>query len=212
MDDNNVSQEIIRASKALGPSLLSIAIFGSGEINSKHPDYSKSHDLAFQLSNQGISVITGGGGGVMEAANKGALQGKAESVGLCLSLPNYEKKNEFIHPGKALLFSSFFSRKAVFLKYAKGVVCFPGGLGTLDEMFEVLIAIRAKKLPFIPFYLIGTKFWGGLIQWLNDAVFKQNLAPQEISEQIKLSDDIQEVAHLISNELLPNQPFRKKII
>jgi len=204
MEDGLISQEILTATKTLGPSLLSVAIFGSGEISATHPDYSKAHDLAFQLSAQGISVLTGGGGGIMEAANQGAARGKAASIGLCLSLPNYEKKNKFIHPGKAFLFSNFFSRKAVFLKYAQGIVCFPGGLGTLDELFEVLIAMRAQKLPLLPLYLIGTEFWGGLIQWLTDAVFKQNLAPRELLEHIKIADDIQEVASLLSHRLLSN--------
>jgi uncharacterized protein (TIGR00730 family) len=136
----------------------------------------------------------------MEAANRGAFQGTGASIGLCLKIPNDEKKNEFVHTDRAFYFSSFFSRKATFLNYAKAYVYFPGGVGTLDELFEVIIAMRAGTIPCFPLYLIGVEFWEGLIKWLQHSVFDQNLSPKELFELIRVTDNIAEVsANLIEH-------------
>ena len=190
MHAHTIANEIIRAEEALPTAKSFIGIFGSGNIDSKHPYYQKAYELALGLIEQGFSILTGGGGGVMEAANSGAHTGKGISAGLCLKFKGYEKKNRFIDPGLDLEFSSFFSRKATFLNHVKGVVVFPGGIGTLDELFEVLLAIRAKKIESMPIYLIGKKFWAGLIDWLTSNVFGQDLAPKELQHIIKMTDEI----------------------
>lgn len=190
-----IANEIQNAEKALAGTNNFVGIFGSGNVDSKHQYYQKAYDLALALIEQGFSVITGGGGGVMEAANYGANIGKGVSAGLCLKFKGYEKKNRFIDPGLAVEFSSFFSRKATFLKHVKSVVVFPGGVGTLDELFEVLLAIRAKKIEPIPIYLFEKKFWEGLVQWMCSKVFDTGLAPQELLDNIILTDSISEITH-----------------
>ncbi len=192
MDPYIISKEIADANNLLGPNLLAVGIFGSGVSEQSSSYYIQAHELAFQLSAQGISVITGGGEGIMEAANKGALKGNGDSIGLCLSLPQYERKNKFISPGKGLFFSSLFSRKAVFLKYIKSAVFFPGGIGTLDEVFEVLLAIRTQKIPPFPLYFIGKDFWTNLFLWLDRDVIQRNMAPKEFLDLIKITDNHQE--------------------
>ena len=200
MHAKTIANEIQSAEKALVGVDNFIGVFGSGNVDSQHQYYQKAYNLAFALTEQGFSIITGGGGGIMEAANCGAHNGKGVSAGLYLKFKGYEKKNKFIDPGMAIEFSSFFSRKATFLKNVKAVVVFPGGVGTLDELFEVLLAIRAKKIQSIPIYLIEKNFWNGLIQWMSSNIFDTDLAPQELLNNIILVDDINEISHHLKKD------------
>lgn len=193
MDAHTIAEEILRAEKNLKGPEHYIAIFGSGDLKPNHSYYQQAYNLALQLAQSGCSIVTGGGGGIMEAANRGAQEGKGASIGLCLKLRNYEKQNPFLDEGKALEFSSFFSRKATFLKHIKGIVVFPGGLGTLDEVFEVLIAMRAQQIPLFPCYLIGRAFWEGLMTWMKEKVFDQGLAPKQLLDQLILTDCVEEI-------------------
>jgi hypothetical protein len=199
MDAETIYKEMIAVEHVLEEKFPIIGIIGSGNINEENTYYNQAFEIAKHLSQEGMSILTGGGGGIMEAANRGARTGIGASIGLCLQLPNYEKKNDFIDKDMAFYFSSFFSRKAIFFKYISGLVCFPGGLGTLDELAEVLLLIRAQKIPKIPLYLIGKEFWEKFIQWMEDKIFKNNLAPQEILSLIHITDNIENVTQHLTN-------------
>ncbi|MCP5505527.1 MAG: TIGR00730 family Rossman fold protein [Chlamydiales bacterium] len=201
MDAHTIAEEILRAEKTLGEAGPYVAIFGSGDLKPDHQYYQQAYNLALQLSQSGCSIVTGGGGGIMEAANRGAQEGNGSSVGLCLKLQNYEKQNPFIDEGRALEFTSFFSRKATFLKHIKSVIVFPGGLGTLDEVFEVLIAMRAQQIPTLPCYFIGREFWKGLMKWMKDNVFDGDLAPKELLNHLILTDCVEEIPPLINQSI-----------
>lgn len=201
MDPCTVTEEILHAERTLKGTGPYVAFFGSGNLKSDHQYYRQAYSLALQLFQSGCSILTGGGGGIMEAANRGAQEGKGSSVGLCLKLYNYEKQNPFIDEGRALEFTSFFSRKATFLKHFKSVIVFPGGLGTLDEVFEVLIAMRAQQIPTLPCYFIGSEFWEGLMKWMKDNVFDGDLAPKELLNHLILTDCIEEIPLLINQSI-----------
>ncbi len=189
---SEITSEIKSAVSTLKNLYPSIAIFGSGTM----PETSKYYKMAYQFScmaaKNNISIITGGGEGIMEAANKGANIANGNSIGLCIKLKDYEeKKNKFIHNHYYLKFHHFFTRKAIFLRYSMAVICFPGGLGTLDELMETLLMIRAKKISKIPVFLIGTKFWQGLNEWLQEQM--KNYVPEEYLKMLKITDDLEEV-------------------
>ncbi len=194
MHAQRIFNEIQNAEKALLRTSNFIGVFGSGNVDPSHLYYHKAYDLAYTLTKMGFSIITGGGGGIMEAANSGAQKGRGVSAGLYLKFKGYEKKNRFIDPDRAIEFSSFFSRKATFLNHVKSVVVFPGGVGTLDELFEVLLALRAQKIESITIYLVGVSFWKGLIEWMHSNIFALGLAPNELLRHIVLTDNIDEIA------------------
>lgn len=149
-----------------------VSIFGSARMKPSHPYYNKTVRLSRRLSEEGLSVITGGGPGVMEAANKGAAQGGSVSVGLNIELPFEQKGNR--HATLPLDFHYFFSRKVCFVKYSMGFVYMPGGFGTLDEFAEVATLVQTERLPRFPLVLYGKKFWSGLLRWLKRQMQDQN--------------------------------------
>jgi len=191
---------------ALGPS---VSIFGSARMPSTSPYYQQGMELAKILSEKGFGIITGGGPGLMEAANKAAQLAKGKSCGLSIQLPHELKPNDYIDPPFDLRFRYFFVRKVMFVRYAQGCVFLPGGFGTLDEFFEVLTLIQTKRIKPIPVFLMGKEYWQGLLQWLSDApVSSKSLNSQEL-ELIQLTDDPQEIAekildHYKQTELLEN--------
>lgn len=185
-----IFNEILNADETLSSVTNFVGILGSGNIDSQHPYYKKAYELSLALIKEGYSILTGGGGGVMEAANCAACTGRGVSAGLCLKFKGYEKKNEYINPGMDLEFSSFFSRKATLLNHVKGIVIFPGGIGTLDEFFEIFLALRAKKIIPMQIYLIEKAFWGGLIEWMLSNIFEKDLAPQELLSNLTIVDDL----------------------
>jgi uncharacterized protein (TIGR00730 family) len=148
-----------------------VSIYGSARTNPDHPNYKLAEEIAELLSNSGYSIITGGGGGIMEAANKGAFRGKALSVGLNIVLPNEQNTNQY--QDISLRFRHFFSRKVMFVKYASAYVVLPGGYGTLDELAEILTLIQTKKTKRIPVILLNKNYWNGLISW-----FQNTLEPE----------------------------------
>ena len=148
---------------AIGPC---ISIFGSARTKPDNKYYKLATEIAAEIVSRGYGVITGGGPGIMEAANKGANKKKGKSVGLCIDLPFEEASNKFIDKDKQLSFDYFFVRKVMFLKYAQGFVVLPGGFGTLDEFFDVLTLLETRKISRkIPIVLFGKNFWDGLIDW-----------------------------------------------
>lgn len=148
---------------AIGPC---VSIFGSARTKENNPYYQIGHDIAYQLTQKGYGVITGGGPGIMEAANAGAKKGQGASVGLNIKLPFEQYPNTFIDYDKSLHFDYFFVRKVMFVKYSQGFVVMPGGFGTLDELFEALTLIQTYKIGRFPIVLVGKSFWDGLVQWI----------------------------------------------
>ncbi|MCH1444008.1 MAG: TIGR00730 family Rossman fold protein, partial [Flavobacteriaceae bacterium] len=148
---------------AIGPC---ISIFGSARTKPDNKYYKLTEEIAAEIVGRGYGVITGGGPGIMEAANKGANRGKGDSVGLCIDLPFEKSNNEYIDQDKKLTFDYFFVRKVMFVKYAQGFIVMPGGFGTLDEIFEALTLIQTSKSEKFPIILVGSEFWEGMIDWI----------------------------------------------
>ncbi|MEX2513894.1 MAG: TIGR00730 family Rossman fold protein [Cyclobacteriaceae bacterium] len=151
-----------------------VSLFGSARTKSDHHFYKVAEEIAAKLVRHGYGVITGGGPGIMEAANKGAHAEKGKSVGLNILLPFEQFNNIFIDPDKLITFDYFFVRKVMFTKYAQGFVVLPGGFGTLDELFEALTLIQTKKIGRFPIVMVGKDYWSGLIDWIKKVMLEQN--------------------------------------
>jgi uncharacterized protein (TIGR00730 family) len=143
-----------------------VSIFGSARTKPDNVYYQIAEEIAFKLTKEGYGVITGGGPGIMEAANKGAKRGGGKSVGLNIDLPFEQKPNEFIDINNSIDFNYFFVRKTVFLKYSQGFIGMPGGFGTMDELFEALTLVQTNKIAHFPVVLVGREYWEGLIAWM----------------------------------------------
>lgn len=159
-----IMAEFIESTERLSSIRPAVTIFGSARTKPDHPDYLKCVDLSHRLSDEGFAVISGGGPGIMEAANKGAFEGASPSVGLNIELPHEQRSNPW--QNISLSFRHFFARKVAFVKYADAYVVFPGGFGTMDEVSEVLTLIQTGKTRNIPVILVGTSFWQGLLDWI----------------------------------------------
>ena len=187
-----------------------VSIFGSARTPDSNKFFKIAEDIALQLTNKGYGVITGGGPGIMEAANKGAFAGGGPSVGLNIELPHEQFHNKYIDQDKLIDFDYFFIRKLMFVKYAQGFVVLPGGFGTLDELFEAMTLIQTKKIDKFPIVLVGKDFWSGLVDWIKESLLKNE---QTVSEQdlflFKVVDTpeeaVQEIDKFYENFLLsPN--------
>jgi hypothetical protein len=165
-----VMSEFVEAFEKLGRIGPCVSIFGSARTKEDDPNYILAEDLAYKITQHGYGVITGGGPGIMEAGNKGASRGGGKSVGLNISLPFEEFHNKYIDRDKKIDFDFFFVRKVMFLKYAQGFVVLPGGFGTLDELFEAITLIQTRKIGMFPIVLVGTEFWGGMIDWIKKSL------------------------------------------
>jgi len=148
--------------------------FGSARTPNTHPNYKLASEIAQRIVGLGFGVITGGGPGIMEAANKGAQEGGGASVGLTIDLPFEQNHNNYIDTERIINFDYFFVRKVMFVKYAQAFVVLPGGFGTLDELMEAITLIQTSKIKQIPIILVGTPFWSGLIDWLKQTLLSQN--------------------------------------
>lgn len=179
----------------LGPA---VSVFGSARVKEDDPLYEQGVQLGRKLGAAGYSVITGGGPGLMEAANKGAWEVGAKSVGLGIELPNEQGINDYVTLG--INFRYFFSRKVMFLKYAQGFVVLPGGFGTMDEFFEAITLVQTEKIVAFPIVLVGSEFWGGLLGWLQDQLVARSYINSEDVFHFHLTDDIDEAVRLISGQ------------
>ncbi len=159
-----IMAEFIESTERLSTIRPAVTIFGSARIKPDNPYYLSCVDLARRLSDEGFAVISGGGPGIMEAANKGAFEGASPSVGLNIELPHEQRTNPW--QNISLSFRHFFARKVAFVKYADAYVVYPGGFGTMDEVSEVLTLIQTGKTRHIPVILVGTSFWSGLLEWI----------------------------------------------
>ena len=168
-----------------------VAVFGSARTPRDSPRYAFARDLGRALASAGFCVITGGGPGAMEAANRGARDGGGMSVGLTIDLPFEQGRNEWID--LAIDFHYFFARKVMFVRYSGAFVVLPGGYGTLDELFEALTLIQTGKIRFFPVVLVGSGYWGGLIDWIRERMLAEgNISPDDL-ELLHVTDDISEV-------------------
>ena len=187
-----------------------ISIFGSARTKPENQYYQLGIEVAEKLARAGYGIITGGGPGIMEAANKGAQEGKGKSVGLNIDLPFEQNHNPYIDQEHNLEFDYFFVRKVIFVKYSQGFVILPGGLGTLDELFEALTLIQTKKINKRPVVLFGKSYWTGLIAWIKDVMLDQehNISPEDLNLFIIVDSADEAVRHIDdfykSHELTPN--------
>ena len=166
--------EFVEGFEKMGLHNPCISIFGSARTLSNHADYKLASEIAQRIVKLGFGVITGGGPGIMEAANKGAQEAGGASVGLTIDLPFEEKHNNYIDNNRLINFDYFFVRKVMFVKYAQAFVVLPGGFGTLDELMEAITLIQTSKIKKIPIILVGTSFWSGLIDWLKQILLEKN--------------------------------------
>ena len=175
-----------------------VSIFGSARTKSENKYYQIAEDIAFKLVQHGYGIITGGGPGIMEAANKGARKGNGKSVGLNIDLPFEQKHNEFIDSDKCINFDYFFVRKTIFLKYSQGFVAMPGGFGTLDELFEAITLVQTNKIAQFPVVLVGKDYWNGLFQWLKLTMLEEEKNIHEADlELFKIVDTADEAVDYI---------------
>src|SRR4051812_15195867 len=176
----------------LGPA---ISVFGSARTKPEDPMYGAAEELARKLVGAGYAVITGGGPGVMEAANKGASEAGGVSVGLGIELPFENGLNEWADVG--INFRYFFARKTMFVKYSQGFAVLPGGLGTLDELFEALTLVQTRKVTQFPLVLVGTDYWQGMVDWLRDRALVHGTINQTDIDMLNLTDDIDHAVELM---------------
>ena len=190
-----IMSEFVEASERLADIRPAISIFGSARIRPESPWYALTEDIARRLSDAGFAVISGGGPGLMEAASKGAFAGKSMSVGLNIELPHESSGNPYqdLH----LRFRHFFSRKVAFVKYAAAYVVMPGGFGTLDELSEALTLIQTGKTRAMPIILVGSSFWGGLLDWMRDQQLGAGVIGPRDLELMTVVDEAQAVVDAI---------------
>lgn len=172
----------------------SVSIFGSARLKPDNPYYALGVAVAEELAQKGFAVITGGGPGLMEAANRGAQAKGGASCGLAIDLPFEVEPNTYIDPKFRLEFRYFFVRKVMFIRYAQGFVFLPGGFGTMDELFEALTLIQTKKIRAFPIYLIGTSYWAGLLDWIKQTVLAKDCISADDLDLFRCTDDPKEVA------------------
>jgi len=165
-----------------------VTVFGSARLGRDHPDYAKAEALTADLAARGYAVVTGGGPGIMEAANKGAFEAGGRSVGLNIALPHEQEANAF--QTDKVNFRYFFVRKVLLVKYSTAFVVFPGGFGTIDELFEALTLIQTKKIKPFPVFLVGTAYWRGLLQWLQGTLVRAGTIGDHDLHLFKVVDDV----------------------
>jgi uncharacterized protein (TIGR00730 family) len=181
----------------LGPA---VSIFGSARTQPDDPDYAMAVRTAALFAKENFAVITGGGGGVMEAANKGAAEAGGVSVGLNISLPFEQKPNPYANI--QLQFHYFFVRKVMFVKYAMAYIIMPGGFGTLDELFEAITLIQTHRIRPLPVFLMGSDYWGGLVDWIRAHLLKEKLISPEDIEIFQVIDEPEEVVKAVKKVVI----------
>ncbi len=190
-----IMAEFVEGFERLARIKPSVSIFGSARMGNDHPYYQSAEAIAHALSESGFSVVSGGGPGIMEAANKGAYEGKSPSIGLNIQLPHEQSGNGY--QDIALSFRHFFSRKVMFVKYAAAYVVLPGGFGTLDELAEILTLVQTGKTRRIPIILVHGDFWRGLLDWLEDRLVSEGTIDAEDMQLVQVVDKPEEVVDAI---------------
>jgi len=195
-----IMAEFVESIEELSTLGNAVSIFGSARVKPGDSCYQQAEYLARRLAEKGFSVITGGGPGVMEAANKGATEGGGKSVGMNIRLPFEQKPNPYANV--SIDYKYFFIRKVMFVKYAVAYVIFPGGYGTLDELFEALTLIQTRRIKSFPVVLLGGAYWKGLMDWLSDTVLKENKILPEDLDLIRITDDPDEAVRYIQRFII----------
>ena len=184
--------------KELGPS---ITVFGSARSSQDDPYYKQTRELCHTLCSNGYNIITGGGGGIMEAANRGAYEcGNCESIGLNIALPQEQKPNHYTTT--EIGFDYFFARKVMLVKYSFTYIIFPGGFGTLDELFEALTLMQTKKISQVKIILVGTKYWNPLYDFIKNSMLDEGVISKEDLDLIYLSDNLEDIADEVDRLLI----------
>lgn len=190
-----IMAEFVNGFEQLSQIKPSVSIFGSARTPEDHPNYLLAEKIALLLSNAGFSVVSGGGPGIMEAANKGGQAGKSQSIGLNIELPKEQHWNKY--QDISLSFRHFFSRKVMFVKYATAYIVMPGGFGTLDELAEMLTLVQTGKTRRIPIILVGSEFWSGLLSWFNNTLIDAGTIQAEDLQLIQVIDKPQAIVDAI---------------
>ncbi|MCG3177710.1 MAG: hypothetical protein BIFFINMI_00029 [Phycisphaerae bacterium] len=196
-----IMAEFVDGFEVLGRLGAAVSIFGSARTPPDDPYYGQAQRLAAMLVQRQFAIITGGGPGIMEAANKGALEAGGRSVGLNIHLPMEQDPNEY--QNVSLGFHYFFCRKVMFVKYASAFICFPGGYGTMDEFFESMTLIQTHKIARFPVVLIGSEFWNGLVDWLSETMLvrHETISPEDLL-LFEVTDDLDRAVEVVSRCLL----------
>ncbi|GAA4827972.1 TIGR00730 family Rossman fold protein [Algivirga pacifica] len=198
MTSEQATKELHEGMKTLEPLGPCVTIFGSGGTEKDSHYYNLSKDIAYQIGKAGYGILSGGGGGAMEAANVGAQMAQTHSVGLKVNLPFPQPANDYIDEGKLLYFEYIHIRKMMFIKYSKSIIVMPGGVGTLDELFEIYVLVMTMKKERFPVFLVGTDFWKGLLAWMEEQLLKEHnyINPIDLT-LVKMVDSAEEVVEEI---------------
>jgi len=187
-----------------------VSIFGSARTHYNNKYYRLAEEIAYKLTQKGYGIITGGGPGIMEAANKGAERGNGKSVGINIDLPFEQRPNPYIDADKLITFDHFFVRKVMFMKYAQGFIVLPGGFGTFDELFEAITLIQTREIGKFPIILVGKKYWKGLLDWIREEMLEEehNISEKDLDIFIVVDtakEAVDEIVKFYSRYLLsPN--------
>lgn len=195
-----IMSEFVRGFEEMPEAYPAVSIFGSSQISSESDIYKKTVKAAQLLVESGFNVISGGGPGVMEAANLGAAKAKGKSVGLHIELPNEQQPNKYANV--RLSFKYFFIRKVMFVKYAVAYIIMPGGFGTLDELFEALTLIQTKRIRHFPVILVGSKYWGGLIDWIKEVLLKEKTIAESDLDIFQVVETPEEAVAIIKRRVV----------
>ncbi len=194
-----IQAEFVEGFDALAELGPAVSFFGSARVSARNPDYRAARALGRALAESGLAVITGGGPGIMEAANRGASEAGGVSVGCNIELPFEQDLNRYVNLG--IDFRYFFVRKTMFVKYAEAFIIFPGGLGTLDELFEALTLVQTGKIRRFPVILYGSKYWSGLVDWIRDQVLEHEMISAEDLDLFVVTDDIDHAVRVVLENL-----------
>ncbi len=214
-----IMSEFVEGFDALAHLPPSVAIFGSARLKPEEPAYQAAVETAQRLAESGFGIITGGGPGIMEAANKGAQDGGTCSVGCNIELPFEQKQNPYLDI--SLDFNYFFIRKTMFIKYAEAFIIFPGGFGTMDELFEALTLIQTKKVNHFPVILYDSSYWGGMVTWIRNTMLTRQTVTEEDIALLHLCDNPQEICRIVTesyqesyrqDRFTPNNNHREQTI
>ena len=208
-----ITAEFVEGFHGLANIPRAVSIFGSARVEESDPTYAAARELSGRLAKAGFAVITGGGPGIMEAANRGCQEAGGVSIGCNIELPFEQRMNDYVDLG--IDFTYFFARKVMFVKYAEGFVVFPGGFGTLDELFEALTLIQTGKVDHFPVALFGTDYWQPLVGWMKDRLLEEGKISPEDLEYFFVTDDTQEIvdrmlAALAKEDDVPSAPGPEK--
>jgi uncharacterized protein (TIGR00730 family) len=196
----HILSEFVEGFETMPSVYPAVSIFGSARIKPDSDSYKMTEKIAASLVKNGFNIISGGGPGIMEAANKGAAQAGGKSVGLHIHLPNEQKPNKYANV--RLGFKYFFIRKVMFVKYAVAYVIMPGGFGTLDELFEAVTLIQTKRIRSFPVILVGSEYWKGLLKWIKTSMVKENMIAESDLKIFEIVDDPEEAVAIIKKSVV----------